>query len=143
MVLVHALVVLAGPGVGALLFLCLTLGVRSSFHFGGALAFGFGVLFSYLFYGAKTLLLVVFTSPLFWGLSRTKSRAAAFVLAAIVGAGLGWLFGQVLMTGEEKALVTSASVAAGITGTLAALALESAWRYKPSANSGAPVASLG
>jgi len=138
--LVHAVVILASPAVAALIFLCLTLDLRSSMHFGGVLAFGFGVIFSYLFYGAKTLLLVLLASPIFWGLARMKWGALAFVLAVAIGAGLGWLFGQLSMTGEDKAYATSASLAAAITGALGALALEFAWRaWPPSPNRGQPL----
>jgi hypothetical protein len=126
--LIHLAVVLASPAIGALLFLCLTLGLGSSAHFGGILAFGFGVLFSYLFYGAKTVLLVLLSSPIFWALARLKHRVPAFALAAAVGAGLGWLFGQFLMTGEDEAYVASASLASAITGAFGAPALEFAWR---------------
>ncbi len=126
--LVHVAVVVASPAIAAVLFLCLTLDLGSSMHLGGLLAFGFGVLFAYLFYGARTLLLVLIASPVFWGLAKLKSRAAAFVLAVAAGAALGWLFGQLLVEGEDKTIVTSASLAASITGALAAPALEFAWR---------------
>ena len=134
--LIHLAVVLASPAIGALLFLCLTLGLGSSIHFGGVLAFGFGVLFSYLFYGAKIVLLVLLSSPIFWALARLKHHLPAFALAAAVGAGLGWFFGQFLMTGEDEAYVASASLACAITGALGALALEFAWRrVRPSTRS--------
>lgn len=124
----HVGVVAASPAIAVLIFLYLTLDLRSSLHFGGVLAVGFGVLFSYLFFGAKTLLVVLLASPIFCGLARVKSGVAAFGLAAVAGAGLGWLFGQTVMTGEEKSFVEAARLSCAITGALAALALEYAWR---------------
>lgn len=131
LVLVHVAVVVASPAIATLLFLCLTLDLGSSMHFGGVLAFGFGVMFSYLFYGAKTLLVVLLASPILCGVARVKSGAIAFFIAAVVGAGVGWMFGQILMAGEDQALATNAKLAVAITGILAAMALEFAWRDCP------------
>jgi hypothetical protein len=131
--LVHAVVVLGSPAVAALIFLCLTLDMRSSMHIGGALAFGFGVLYSCLFYSAKTLVLVLLASPLLWGLAKIRWGLVAFGLGVVFGAALGWLFGQLLMAGEGRIHATNASLAAAIAGALGALAIEWAWRVWPPA----------
>ncbi|GIX50492.1 MAG: hypothetical protein KatS3mg132_686 [Limisphaera sp.] len=130
--LIHLAVVLVSAAFGALVFLYLTLGVDSLAHFGGILALVFGVLFSYVFYGAISVLLVLISSPILWVLARLKHRLPAFALAAAVGGGLGWLFGQFVMTGEDDASIASASWASSITGALGALDLEFArWRVLP------------
>ena len=92
--LMHLAVVFVSPAIGVLVFLCLTIGVSSLGHVGGILALGFGVLFSYIFYGPIIVLLVLLSSPILWGLTRLKHCLVAFALAAAVGGGLGWLFGQ-------------------------------------------------
>ena len=131
LVLLHVVVVLATPAIGTFLYLCFTLELGSSMHFGGVLAFGFGILFSYLFYGAKVLLFVFFASPVLWMLAKLKSAALAFIMAGSAGSGMGWIFGQIIMRGENQAIITNASVASAITGVWAALILEFAWRGYP------------
>jgi len=125
--LMHLAVVFVSPAIGVLVFLCLTIGVSSLGHVGGILALGFGVLFSYIFYGPIIVLLVLLSSPILWGLTRLKHCLVAFALAAAVGGGLGWLFGQSVMTGEDDAFVASASWASAISGALGAVGLEFAW----------------
>jgi hypothetical protein len=131
LILAHLLVALLSPGIGGLVFLCLQLGADSFLHLGGPFALGFGVLFSYVFYIVPSFLFVVIASPLLWWLSRARSMALAFAAAPVMGGMLGWVLGRILTVGEERAVISNASLAAGLTGICAAVVLELTWRYVP------------
>lgn len=132
LVVVHAGVVVAIPAIAAFLFLCFMEDPRNVMHFGGVLAFGFAILFSCIFYGAKTLVFVFLTSPVFLGLSRIKPVTAALGAGAIAGGALGWIVGITITAEEEQAFMHAARLAAAIAGTHAGLTLTFAWReYLP------------
>lgn len=128
LLLVHITIVLLSPGIAALVVLGLTFDWRSPLHFGALLAVGFGIVFSYLFFGVQTLLFVILFSPILSGVARIKSRIVAIALAVLVGMGLGWSFNALFAPSKDRAQMVIGGVAAAITAVVSAVALQVGWR---------------
>ncbi len=124
----HALTALAAPGLGIILFMTISYGVSQLGHFGGVLAMAFGLVFGYILYTLKALLVVCLSSPIFWLLSKLHSPLHAYATSATAAALLAWFIGIRWFAGEEADFVRNAGIAAAITGGAAGTALAFSWR---------------
>lgn len=124
----HVLAALTAPGLGLILFMMFSYGASGLAHFGGVVAIGFGLLFSYLLYGAKSLIVVCLASPVFWLLSKPRSPLAAYGGSAAVAAFLGWFVGVWWFAGEEPGFIRRVGTATAITAVAAGVVIVFSWR---------------
>ena len=124
----HALAALVAPGFGTILFMAFSYGASGLNHFGGALAMAFGLLFSYFLYSVKVLMIVCFSSPVFWLLSKLKSPFTAYPVSAALAGLVGWFVGIWWFGAEEPSFIRNAAAATALTATVTGVVLAFSWR---------------